>query len=186
MKTFDETAFFFHYDSPVGRISIFYQENPCMLARIWLPSRPMRRDGPDASKKKRPPERAFAESIEGFFDEYFAGRPASVPWAFLRFEGFSLLERRVWEKTAGIPFGATASYGCIAKSIGRPHAARFVGNTLGKNPFPVMIPCHRVIRKNGAVGGFGSGIGMKRRLLAFESARSSPIPPDSPANASLA
>jgi methylated-DNA-[protein]-cysteine S-methyltransferase len=77
-------------------------------------------------------------------------------------------EKRVWSELAKIPYGETRSYKEIAKAIGHPKAFRAVGNANGKNPLPLIIPCHRVIESNGGLGGFGHGIKVKRRLLDFE------------------
>jgi methylated-DNA-[protein]-cysteine S-methyltransferase len=72
--------------------------------------------------------------------------------------------------TSRIPFGTTSTYGEIAGRIGHPRAARAVGNALGSNPIPIVIPCHRVLRAGGALGGYGGGIERKRLLLALERA----------------
>ncbi len=82
-----------------------------------------------------------------------------------RFEKFTLA---VWEAARAIPYGKTRSYEWVAERIGRPRSARAAGNALGRNPVPIIIPCHRVIRKNGSLGGFGGGIAWKRRLLKLE------------------
>ncbi len=77
-------------------------------------------------------------------------------------------ERSVWKVVQEIPRGQTRSYGWIARQVGLTKAARAVGNAVGKNPVPVVIPCHRVIRSDGTLGGFGGGIGMKEFLLRLE------------------
>jgi methylated-DNA-[protein]-cysteine S-methyltransferase len=77
-------------------------------------------------------------------------------------------EKKVWSKLAKIPYGQTRSYQEIAKAIGHPKAFRAVGNANGKNPLPLIIPCHRVIESNGGLGGFGHGIKVKKELLDFE------------------
>jgi len=70
---------------------------------------------------------------------------------------------------AHIPYGQTRSYKAIAEEIGLPNACRFVGSSVAKNPFPLLIPCHRVIRNDGRIGKFGGGTEMKRQLLNLES-----------------
>ena len=77
-------------------------------------------------------------------------------------------EKRVWKALLKIPYGKTKSYGEIAKEIGLPNGARAVGNACGKNPIPIIIPCHRVIAGNGGLGGYTGGIGIKKRLLRIE------------------
>ncbi len=78
-------------------------------------------------------------------------------------------EREVWVAARLIPYGETRSYRWIAGQIGRPRAARAVGQALSRNPLPIIVPCHRVITSEGGLGGFGGGLEMKRRLLALES-----------------
>jgi len=74
----------------------------------------------------------------------------------------------VWRACSRIPFGETRTYKCIAQQILNPAAVRAVGNALGKNPVPILVPCHRVIRTDGSLGGFTAGPHLKRRLLALE------------------
>jgi methylated-DNA-[protein]-cysteine S-methyltransferase len=77
-------------------------------------------------------------------------------------------QRRVWETTRLIPYGETRSYRWVAEQIKRPRAARAVGQALGRNPLPIIVPCHRVIAINGSLGGFNGGIQMKKLLLSLE------------------
>jgi len=77
-------------------------------------------------------------------------------------------EKRVWCETKVIPFGETISYGELAHRVGNPKAMRAVGHALGKNPLALIVPCHRVIRSDGALGGFGGGLDLKKKLLELE------------------
>ena len=77
-------------------------------------------------------------------------------------------QRKVWAATRLVPYGETRSYAWVASKIDNPAAVRAVGNALGKNPLPVVIPCHRIIGNNGGLCGFGGGLAMKRRLLELE------------------
>jgi O-6-methylguanine DNA methyltransferase len=77
-------------------------------------------------------------------------------------------QRAVWRSLPAIPAGETRSYAWVAKRIGRPRAARAVGAACGANPVPILVPCHRVVRADGALGGFSAGAGWKRRLLNVE------------------
>ena len=74
----------------------------------------------------------------------------------------------VLRATRQIPFGVTRSYGAIAARIGAPQSSRAVGNALGRNPVPILIPCHRVVAAGGKLGGFTGGLAMKRALLSLE------------------
>ena len=109
--------------------------------------------------------------------EYFAGnrKQFDIPLA-MRGTPFQL---DVWRALQRIPYGETRSYEEIASTIGRPTATRAVGAANGANPIPIIVPCHRVIGKNGALTGFGGGIPVKRRLLDLErNAGGSPaVPP---------
>ena len=80
------------------------------------------------------------------------------------------IARDVLRQTSRIPYGRTSTYGEIAGRIGKPRAARAVGNALGSNPIPIVIPCHRVLRAGGALGGYGGGVDRKETLLALEGA----------------
>ena len=82
----------------------------------------------------------------------------------------SEFERRVWDLLRAIPYGATATYGELAKRLGSTKEARAVGAANGKNPIPIIVPCHRVIGANGDLTGFGGGIERKRWLLQHEGA----------------
>lgn len=76
--------------------------------------------------------------------------------------------QKVWRIVATIPTGETRSYTWVAQQLGKPRAYRAVGNALNKNPFPVVIPCHRVIRADKTIGGFSRGVTQKRMLLHSE------------------
>jgi len=77
-------------------------------------------------------------------------------------------QQAVWEATRSIPYGETRSYEWIAQRIGKPGAARAVGQALKNNPFPIIVPCHRVIGKDGSLTGFSCGLELKKRLLDIE------------------
>ncbi len=82
--------------------------------------------------------------------------------------GLTPFERAVLTKTLEIPSGEVRPYGWVAREIGRPKAVRAVGSALGRNPVPVLIPCHRVVRSDGQIGNYGLGVPMKRALLSAE------------------
>ncbi len=77
-------------------------------------------------------------------------------------------QREVWEETRLIPYGETRSYAWVAEQIKNPRAMRAVGQALGKNPIPIIVPCHRVVASGGKLGGFGGGLKMKKDLLSLE------------------
>jgi methylated-DNA-[protein]-cysteine S-methyltransferase len=98
---------------------------------------------------------------------YFSGEKVEFPEKLDLSEATSF-QRTVWEKTQLIPYGKTRSYQWVARQIGNPGAVRAVGRALGRNPLPVIVPCHRVIASNGSLGGFTGGLEMKKRLLELE------------------
>lgn len=81
-------------------------------------------------------------------------------------------DQRVWAALLTIPMGTTTTYGALARTIGSPGASRAVGNAVGRNPVAVVVPCHRVVRSDGQLGGFRWGVARKRLLLAMERAAS--------------
>ncbi|MDX6698659.1 MAG: methylated-DNA-[protein]-cysteine S-methyltransferase [Solirubrobacteraceae bacterium] len=101
-------------------------------------------------------------------EDYFAGRRESfdlpLDWSLAR-QGFG---RRVLDAATRIPFGAALSYREVAERAGNPRAVRAAGSALGANPIPIVVPCHRVLRTGGALGGYGGGLERKRWLLEHE------------------
>jgi methylated-DNA-[protein]-cysteine S-methyltransferase len=77
-------------------------------------------------------------------------------------------QRRMWDAVAAIPYGTTTTYSALAAGIGSPRASRAVGAANGRNPLPIVVPCHRVIGASGALTGYGGGLGVKLALLALE------------------
>lgn len=102
-------------------------------------------------------------------DMYFSGRPIRF-FTPLDISCASPFFHLVWQALQDIPYGQTISYGGVASAIGRPRAAQAVGLAIGRNPLPIIIPCHRVVRSDGSLGGYGPGIELKRSLLALENA----------------
>jgi methylated-DNA-[protein]-cysteine S-methyltransferase len=100
-------------------------------------------------------------------DDYFAGNSRSFSIPLDPQEG-TFFQRRVWDQLQEIPYGEIRSYGDVAKAVGNPRGARAVGLANKRNCIPIVIPCHRVIRSNGHIGGYDSGLHIKRALLAFE------------------
>ena len=86
----------------------------------------------------------------------------------LDLSGATPFQCQVWQTSRLIPQGETRSYAWVANQIGKPKAVRAVGQALGRNPLPIIVPCHRVVNSNGQLGGFGGGLELKRRLLYLE------------------
>lgn len=99
--------------------------------------------------------------------EYFEGQRVEFPDK-LDLSAATPFQRRVWQATRLIPFGEIRSYRWVAEQIGIADASRAVGQALGRNPLPVIVPCHRVLTSDGKLGGFSGGLEMKKTLLALE------------------
>lgn len=110
-----------------------------------------------------------ASVVSGFVQSYFNGlksEPPPLDWLLM--DQLTENEQTLLQVVAEIPYGKTMTYGEVAVAAGFDRGARFAGNTLGKNPFPVIIPCHRVIRSDGSLGGFGADIRLKEGMLKME------------------
>jgi methylated-DNA-[protein]-cysteine S-methyltransferase len=158
--------------SPIGELLIAV--TPRGLARVAFPEEDRDRVLEALAAVLSPRILESARATDAWrreFDEYFAGVRRRFD---LRVDRRLIrgIAREVLAATARVPFGGTATYGEIAERIGNPHAARAVGNALGANPIPVVIPCHRVLRAGGSLGGYGGGPDRKRALLTLEGALS--------------
>jgi len=103
-------------------------------------------------------------------EEYFAGERSEFELP-MELDGTDF-QRQVWTELSRIPYGETISYGELARRVGRPNGSRAVGQANGRNPIPIIIPCHRVLASNG-IGGYGGGLKVKRALLAVEGVNAS-------------
>jgi methylated-DNA-[protein]-cysteine S-methyltransferase len=106
-------------------------------------------------------------ALQRAFDAYFAGSLTAID-ALQAEPAGTPFQQDVWAELRRIPAGTTISYSQLATRIGRPEAVRAVGAANGRNPVPIVIPCHRVIGANGSLVGYGGGLDMKRWLLAHE------------------
>jgi methylated-DNA-[protein]-cysteine S-methyltransferase len=116
--------------------------------------------------QEAPADPRLAKELAG----YFAGRVKRFTAKLDRRLIAGGFQRSVLEETATIPYGRTESYIAVAAAAGSPRGSRAAGNALGANPLPIVIPCHRVVRSCGALGGYGGGLEIKRGLLALEGA----------------
>jgi len=126
------------------------------------PSKELMRFWPNAQIRET--SRAGREALEALLGAADAPGPITL---HLRGTNFQL---RVWNALLAIPPGRMTSYGAIAEAMGRPTASRAVGRAVGSNPVSLFVPCHRVLRKHGALGGYRWGLGRKRAILAWEEA----------------
>ena len=155
-------------ESPVGELYVAL--TPKGLARVAFASEDRDDVLAELAERLSPrilESRRATDEIRRELAEYFEGRRTrfEVPVDRRLIRGIA---RDVLRVTSRIPFGRTATYTEVADRIGRPRAARAVGNALGSNPIPIVIPCHRVLRSGGALGGYGGGIERKQLLLDLE------------------
>jgi methylated-DNA-[protein]-cysteine S-methyltransferase len=146
--------------SPIGRLLLAGDGEG--LRRIAFQSE---RRPAEVAERRQLTEEPFREAIAQL-DSYFAGRLRRFDLA-LAPEG-TPFQKEVWSALRAIPYGETVSYSELARRIGRPAVSRAVGAANGRNPIPIVIPCHRVIGANGSLTGFGGGLVIKRRLLELE------------------
>ncbi|MBD0283423.1 MAG: methylated-DNA--[protein]-cysteine S-methyltransferase [Thermoleophilaceae bacterium] len=156
-------------DSPLGPLAV--AATPRGLVRVaYLESWPRDEVLEDLAMRISPrvleaPARLDEQRRE--LDQYFEGRRAGfelpIDWSVVR--GFT---RKVLRETARIDFGELRTYADVASGAGSPRAVRAAGNALGANPMPIVVPCHRVVRTGGALGGYTGGIERKEFLLRLE------------------
>jgi methylated-DNA-[protein]-cysteine S-methyltransferase len=149
-----------YYDSPIGRILLVGEGG--VLEELHFPNAAEHLQIP---KDWRNDTVAFAAVLRQL-GEYFAGDRQEFDLALApRGTPFQV---QVWQELRRVPYGHTASYGAIAERIGNPKACRAIGMANSKNPIPIIIPCHRIIGKDGSLTGFGGGLAVKKQLLDLE------------------
>ncbi|CAN1540985.1 Ada Methylated DNA-protein cysteine methyltransferase [Burkholderiaceae bacterium] len=113
---------------------------------------------------------AAHQQLQAYFDGQL--QTFALPLQFMTGTPF---QQTVWRALQNIPYGHTTTYGDIAQRIGKPQAVRAVGAAIGRNPWSVVVPCHRVVGANGALTGYAGGLDRKKHLLALEARMSSRI-----------
>jgi len=153
-------------DSPLGRLLVAATEHGVCSVKAGGSEeelvRALRREFPKALISKGQIARRFLYALV----DHLSGQKVRLP-VDVRGTDFQL---KVWTALQDIPLGETRSYSEVARTIGEPKAVRAVARACASNPVPLIIPCHRVIRKDGSLGGYGLGIGRKRTLLSSERA----------------
>ncbi len=145
-------SFFDVFESPVGILFLLFSGKN--LAGISFEKPTCKRgEAPDSFKRE----------LRG----YFEGRIEEFNQRIVFLEGTDF-KKKVWLALRDVPYGETRTYRWLAERIGNPGASRAVGQALSKNPIPIVLPCHRIIESDGSIGGYSSGIDIKRRLLEIE------------------
>jgi methylated-DNA-[protein]-cysteine S-methyltransferase len=163
---------FTFFDTAIGRCGVAWNDRG--LVGVQLPEgadmttrERMLQRFPAAAERPPPPQvRLAIDSIVALLQ----GQPSDLSAIALDMEGVAPFHRRVYEMARTIPPGKTLAYGDVAARLGAAGAARAVGQALGRNPFPIVVPCHRVVAAGGKIGGFSAhgGTAIKRRMLAIE------------------
>jgi O-6-methylguanine DNA methyltransferase len=174
-------AGFTFFDTPIGRCAVGWSERGILAvqlpeARAAETRARLLRRAPNAREAPAPPE--VERALDGI-RALMRGDASNLSSTALDMDGVPPFHRRVYEMARTIPPGETLSYGEIAARLGAPGSARAVGQALGRNPFPIIVPCHRVLAAGGKLGGFSAngGIGTKLRLLALEGASTNAAAP---------
>ena len=147
-------------ESPVGPLLLVADD--AGLRKIYFENG-RDRASPDSSWAE---DRKYFKAIISQLRSYFTGKLKDFDLP-LAPEG-TRFQLDVWQRLCEIPYGATMSYGELARRVGNPNASRAVGLANGSNPIPIVIPCHRVIGSNGKLTGYGGGLPIKEKLLALE------------------
>ena len=162
------TIFYDEFATPIGRLVVSADDGGLRHVIFEYERHPVR--GRDAWQRDAGPVREAREQLLDYFE---GGRttfdltlnPVGTPF-----------QQQVWQMLAHIPFGETWTYSGVAQRIGAPAAVRAVGAANGRNPIPIILPCHRVIGADGSLTGFGGGLPVKQFLLEHEGALPSPVP----------
>lgn len=152
-----------HVESPVGPLLLVADGDAMRVIEFDNPRHPCKR-----SAEWRPGDNAVMRAAARQLGAYFRGerRHFDLPLAPQGTE----FQRTVWNTLSGIAYGQTISYAELARRVGKPTAMRAVGAANGRNPLPIVLPCHRVIGADGSLTGFGGGLPTKQFLLTLEGA----------------
>ncbi len=158
--------YYFPLSSPIGTIVLMGGQEGLSRIRITPFSKDIVRKQMEKRFNLHRKTSPFKGVIE-WFEGYLEGKPEGYKGRF-QFPFGTPFQQRVWRTLLEIPFGQVRSYQWVAKRIGSSQGVRAVGQANGKNPLPILIPCHRVIYQNGFLGGYSGGLGIKRKLLQLE------------------
>ena len=145
--------------SPVGKLTLVASKNGLVAIDV-------RNNAKQVVTAKDASAQAILLKTKKQLEQYFAGKRTSFDVA-LDLVGTEF-QVKAWRALCRIPFGKTISYGQQASNIKKPKAFRAVGSANGKNPIPIIVPCHRVVAGDGSLGGYSLGLKMKKQLLALE------------------
>lgn len=153
-RSLSSDYFYDSLETPIGILYLIFHRNN--LIKIDF-------DKPDMPIKKGEAPSSFKSELKEYFDK-------GIDEFKQKFEFISGTEfdKKVWLTLKEIPYGETRSYKWLAERIGKPNASKAVGQSLSRNPLPIVLPCHRIIESDGSIGGYLAGVDIKRRLLDIE------------------
>jgi methylated-DNA-[protein]-cysteine S-methyltransferase len=154
-------------ETDLGVVLLFAREERLWRLDLVAPGAADVRERVSAEFPDAVEQPSLFEAAGRLLRRYFSGEHVELDIPVDLF-GLKAFTSRVLTEIRHIPYGGLASYGTIARRLGHPNAARAVGQALARNPIPVVIPCHRIIRGDGSLGGFGLGLDMKVKLLSIE------------------
>jgi methylated-DNA-[protein]-cysteine S-methyltransferase len=160
--------FYTIFSTPLGWMGLM--GSPAGLIQVVLPQPSSQAVQHILSQTVPTPADSFFSDLPQRINKYLSGEPIIFNET-LDIRDATPFQQQVWQATCKIPYGQTRSYEWLATQVGRPAAARAVGQAMATNPLPIIIPCHRVITSQGRLGGFRGGLALKRRLLDLEQTR---------------
>lgn len=154
-KRSDHSEYFDFLDTPVGTLYLVFHASSLISISHQKPK--------GMVLKKTSASRQVIRELAEFFE-----RKRTAFTCKTSFQEGTDFEQQVWNALTAVPYGETRTYKWLAEKIGKPQAARAVGQALSRNPIPIVFPCHRIIESDGRLGGYASGTDVKRRLLEIE------------------
>ena len=154
------------FPTPLGDLCVAYGDSGIVRARLGKSAEAFAAEVAAAAGSEPVADEVPPASVARLVADFFAGKRLRVEAFDLDAEGE--FEREVLRAALAIPWGEVRSYAWLAREVGQPGAARAVGQALGRNPVPVLIPCHRAVRSDGGLGGYAFGLELKQRLLELE------------------
>jgi methylated-DNA-[protein]-cysteine S-methyltransferase len=155
--------------TPLGKLRLAATD--AGLAGVWFEQQ---RHAPDTSRGTPVSSHAWLDMAAGELNAYFAGQGIAFQTPRVTLWGTEF-QRRVWQALVGIGRGQTTTYGALAAQLGLPRAVRAVAAAVGRNPWSIMVPCHRVVGASGALTGYAAGLERKAHLLRLEQGPQPPV-----------
>lgn len=153
-RFYSSDCFYDSLETPIGILYFVFRRNNLIKIEFSKPDIPVKKDEAPPSFKSEIND-FFSKGIDGFKQEF-------------ELISGTEFDKKVWLALREIPYGETRTYKWLAEKVGRPGASRAVGQSLSRNPLPIVLPCHRIIESDGSLGGYSAGVDIKRRLLDIE------------------